>query len=218
MKKVLNIISTVFIWTLVAITVVIMIFTVFSVNSFDETERNFLGYKFFIVRTDSMKATDFAAGDIIIVKNVELDTLKAGDIISYVSQNKKSAGSVVTHKIKDVVTDKNGNPAFVTYGTTTGAVDEKIVNQQYVLGKYQGKISKLGYVFQFLKTPKGYALCIFVPFVLLIIYLLIKSFLLFKRYNKEQNDELEKAIGQAEELRKELNDLKEQIAETNVTQ
>ena len=58
MKKALKIISTVLVWILVAVTVGMMIFTVISVNTLDQSNRSIFGYKFFIVRSDSMSATD----------------------------------------------------------------------------------------------------------------------------------------------------------------
>ena len=82
MKKVLNIIKNIFVWLVVLLAVCMMIFTIVSVNSFDRTDRDIFGYKAFIVRSDSMSATDFSAGDLILVKEVDPATLKAGDIIS----------------------------------------------------------------------------------------------------------------------------------------
>ena len=99
MKKALNIISTVLVWALVVATVGMMIFTLISVNTFDQANRSIFGYKFFIVRSDSMSKTDFDAGDIVFVKNVDPATLQAGDIIAFTSQNSHNFGETVTHKI-----------------------------------------------------------------------------------------------------------------------
>lgn len=66
-----------------------------------------------------MSATDFDAGDLVLVKEVDPATLQAGDIIAYQSTNTENYGEVVTHKIRELTTDANGNPGFITYGTTT---------------------------------------------------------------------------------------------------
>lgn len=161
MKKVLNIIKNIFVWLVVLLAVCMMIFTIVSVNSFDRTDRDIFGYKAFIVRSDSMSATDFSAGDLILVKEVDPSTLKAGDIISYQSTNTENYGEVVTHKIRELTTDAEGNPGFVTYGTTTDQNDENIVTYSFVLGKYQTKLPGVGKFFQFLKTTPGYIVCIF---------------------------------------------------------
>ncbi len=131
--------------------------------------RSLFGYRAFIVLSDSMSRTDFDAGDLVLVREVDCSTLQVGDVIAYVSQNSSNYGETVTHKIRRLTTDANGQPGFVTYGTTTDTDDETIVTYPYVLGKYQFHIPKAGIFFQFLKTTPGYFVCILVPFLLLII-------------------------------------------------
>ena len=218
MKKALNIISTVLVWALVAATVGVMIFTLISVNTFDQANRSIFGYKFFIVRSDSMSATDFDAGDIVFVKNVDPATLQVGDIIAFTSQNTNNFGDTVTHKIREITNNAYGDPAFITYGTTTGVSDETPVTYPYVLGKYTGRIPNVGAFFQFLKTTPGYILCIFVPFLLLILYQGFQCIRLFRRYKREQIAELDAERAKIEEERrqsiemmKELQAFKEQL-------
>ena len=191
MKKVFHIIKNIFVWLVVALAVCMMIFTVVSVNTFGRTDRSIFGYKAFIVLSDSMSKTDFNAGDLVLVKEVDPATLKAGDIISYQSTNTENYGEVVTHKIRELTTDAEGNPGFVTYGTTTDQNDKNIVTYSFVLGKYQTKLPGVGKFFQFLKTTPGYIVCIFLPFLLLILVQGINSIRLFRQYKKEQLAELE---------------------------
>lgn len=221
-RKTLNILSTVLLWALVAATVGIMIFTLISVNTFDQANRSIFGYKFFIVRSDSMSATDFDAGDIIFVKNVDPTNLQIGDIIAFTSQNANNYGETVTHKIRAFTTDAYGEPAFITYGTTTNTDDEVPVTYPYILGKYTGRLPNVGSFFLFLKTTPGYILCIFVPFLLLILYQGFQCIKLFRKYKREQMEELEAERAKIEEERrqslemmKELQALKEQLAAKN---
>ena len=113
-------------------------------NTFDRADRSLFGYKAFIVLTDSMAKTDFAAGDLVLVKEVDPDTLKPGDIISYISRDPQNNGKTVTHKIRQRTTDAYGAPGFITYGTTTDINDDTVVTYPNVLGKYQGRIPKVG--------------------------------------------------------------------------
>ena len=218
-KKTLNTVSAVLVWILVVVTVGIMIFTLVSVNTLDQASRSLFGYKFFIVRSDSMSATDFKSGDIIFVKFVDPNILKAGDVIAFTSQNSDNFGETVTHKIREISTGDYGEPVFITYGTTTNINDEVPVTYPYVLGKYVGKIPNLGSFFQFLKTTPGYILCILVPFLLLILYQVFQCIQLFRRYKKEQMAELqaerekiEEERRKSEEMMKELQALREQLA------
>ena len=189
--KVLKIIRSIFVWLMVALAACMMIFTIVSVSTFDRADRNLFGYKAFIVLSDSMKATDFDAGDLVLVKEVDCSTLKEGDIISYTSQNTSNYGETVTHKIRKLTTDANGEPGFVTYGTTTDTDDETIVTYPYVLGKYQSHIPKIGTFFQFLKTTPGYIVCILIPFLILILLEGIRCIRLFRKYKAEQQAELQ---------------------------
>lgn len=201
MKKALSIIKTTLVWLAVLLAVSMMIFTIISVTTFNRNDRNLFGYKMYIVNSDSMAATDFAAGDLIFAKEVDPSTLKEGDIITYMSQNTDSFGETITHKIRTLTTDAEGNPGFITYGTTTDKDDETIVTYPYVLGKYESHIPGLGTFFNFLKTTPGYFICIFIPFMLIIIYEGIKFFNLFRRYKKEQMEEMQAEKEKIEEER-----------------
>jgi len=217
-KRVLGIIKSILVWIFVIFAVSMTIFTVISVNTFNRNDRSILGYKAYIVNTDSMSKTDFKAGDLILVKETDPSTLKAGDIITYMSQNSESFGETITHKIRKVTTDSRGNPGFITYSTTTDQDDDTIVTYMYVLGKYEKTIPDIGTFFNFMKTPQGYILCIFVPFMLLIIYQAVNFVMVFRRYKREQLEELnaekeriETEREQNAQMMEELRALKQQL-------
>ncbi len=217
MKKALNIIKSIFTWLLVILAIGMMIFTVISVTTFDRNDRDIFGYKAYIVRSDSMKSVDgdlekgyFKAGDLIFVKEVDPSTLKEGDIISYSSTNTENFGETVTHMIKSKTTDANGDAGFITYGTSTGTEDANVVTYPYVLGKYTGHLAGVGTFFTFLKTTPGYIVCIFIPFLMLIIIQGINSIRLFRKYKQEQMAEIE---AQREKERAELKAEREKIEE-----
>ena len=209
--KALKIIRSIFVWLMVALAVFMMIFTIVSVSTFDRADRNLFGYKAFIVLSDSMSKTDFDAGDLVLVKEVDPSTLKEGDIISYTSTNTENVGKLVTHKIRKLTTTASGDPGFITYGTTTGEDDKTVVTYPYIVGKYTGKIPKMGHFFQFLKTTPGYIVCILVPFMLLILSQAYESVKLFKQYKAEQNAALEeeksKIAAEKEETQKMMAEL-----------
>ena len=146
------------------------------------------------------------------------ETLKEGDIITFLSQDPDSFGKTVTHKIRCLTTDAEGNPGFVTYGTTTNTDDKAIVTYTYILGKYQSHIPHLGTFFNFLKTTQGYFICIFTPFMLIILYEAVKFFALFRKYKKEQMNEMQVELSKIEaereanaKLLEELQALKAQL-------
>ena len=206
-------------WLLVVAAVCMMVFTVVSVTTFDRNDRDLFGYKAFICRSDSMKATDFASGDLVFVKEVSPNAIKVGDIISYRSEDPDTFGETFTHKVRALTTTEDGQPAFITYGTTTGVDDELPVKYTQFQGLYKFDIPKLGTFFSFLKTTPGYFICIFLPFMLLILMQGINTVKLFRKYRKEQmaemtaeREKLEEERKQTAEMMKELQALKEQLA------
>lgn len=212
-KKVVNLITKVLTWILVAFTVFMMLFTIITVSTVDKNERSIFGFKFYIVQSDSMSKSEnnadmdvhFNAGDMIVIKNLKDPTvLKEDDIIAFVSTNKDSYGQTITHMIYEVKKDDNGKLlGYVTYGTNTGAKDDALVTPEYVLGQYTGKLPLVGHFFAFVKSTPGYIVCILVPFLLLILYNGANVITLFRKYKKEQTDAMNAERAQIEEERAE---------------
>ena len=228
-KKALGIVSKVLTWIVIAITVFMMIFTVFSTLTFDRNDRNLFGIRFYIVLSDSMSPSEnnkndkvhFNAGDIVLIKNVKDATaLQPGDVIAFISQNSDSFGQTITHMIREVRTSDNGKVEYVTYGTNTGTDDEALVEPEYVLGRYAGKLPGVGHFFSFLKTTPGYIVCILVPFLLLILWQGVNTVKLFKQYKREQmadmqaeKDKIEAERAENQRMMQELLALKAQLVQ-----
>ena len=218
MKKFGGILSTILVWAVAFVAVAMMIFTVVSVNTFNRNDRDLFGYRAYIVLSDSMSATDFSAGDLILVKQVDPNTLQPGDIISYTSQNSENYGETVTHKIRSLTVNDNGEPGFITYGTTTNTDDAAVVTFPFVLGKYEVSLPKVGSFFQFLRSTTGYILCILVPFLILILHQGLNCVAAFRRYKAEQmaelqaeKDAIEKQRLQSELMMQQLLEMKQQM-------
>lgn len=226
-KKILNISLKVATWLLVAFTVFMMLFTIVTITTVDRTDRSIFGVKLYIVQTDSMSRSEnnkdmdihFNAGDIVLIKNVKDPTaLEAGDVIAFLSTNSASYGETVTHMIRERKYENDKFIGYVTYGTNTGTSDEAIVEPEYVLGKYTGKLLALGNFFAFVKSTLGYIVCILVPFLLLILCNGIDVIRIFRRYKKAQTAAMEAERAEIAEERKknedmlrELQALKEQL-------
>jgi signal peptidase I len=222
MKKFFSVVRTLVVVILTLAAICMMIFTIVSVKTFDRNDRDLFGYKAFIVQSDSMKASNIEAGDLTVVKEVDPTTLQPGDIIAYESENEESYGETITHMIRSVTVDENGELGFVTYGTSTNTDDEKIVSYTSVLGKYQVCLPKVGTFFYFLKTTPGYICCIFIPFLLLIGLQGLNTVRLFHQYKREQMEELAEEGRKLEvereenaKLLEELRALKEQMTATS---
>ena len=227
-KKILNIALKVVTCLLVAFTVFMMIFTIVTVTTVDRNDRSIFGVKFYIVQSDSMSLSEnnkdmdvhFNAGDIVIIKNVDDPrALQAGDVIAFMSTNSVSYGETVTHMIREVKKTEDGKVlGYVTYGTNTGTDDEALVEPEYVLGIYSGKLPGVGRFFAFVKSTPGYIVCILVPFLLLILYNGVNVIRLFRKYKREQmeamqaeRDKIDAERAEAQRMMQELLALKAQL-------
>ena len=137
-------------------------------------------------------------------KDSDVFELEPGDIISFISANPESWGETITHMIHSVERDKSGNLiGYRTFGTHTGTVDEKIVEPEFILGTYSGKLPAIGKFFAFMKTTPGYICCILIPFLLIIMYNGANVVILFKKYKSEQTAAINAEKEQIEKDREE---------------
>jgi signal peptidase I len=153
MKETLGKILRIFTTVLMVLSICTMIFTVISVLTFNRSDRQLFGYRAFIVLSDSMSATDFKAGDLVLTRDVDPATLQPGDIIAFTSTNDENYGQTVTHKIRSLTTTADGEPGFITYGTTTGTDDTAVVTYMDVLGKYAGRVLTYDFLMKELWGP-----------------------------------------------------------------
>lgn len=189
MNKRLEAVRNILSWTLTAAAAVMIIFTIVSLTAADREDRSIFGFRAFIALSDSMSATDFDAGDLVLVKEVDPATLKEGDIIAYISRSSASNGETTTHKIRRLTADEDGEPGFITYGTTTDTDDEGIVTYGDVLGVYRGHIPKVGRFIAFIKTTGGFITCILVPLFLIVLSQGISCIRLLRTYRQEKAEE-----------------------------
>ena len=110
----------------------------------------------------------------------------------------------------------------MTFGTNTGTNDEALVEPEYVLGSYSGKLPGVGNFFAFVKSTPGYIVCILVPFLLLILYNGVNVIRLFRKYKREQmetmqaeKDKLEAERAENQRMMQELLALKAQLEQKN---
>ncbi|MBQ7339821.1 MAG: signal peptidase I [Clostridia bacterium] len=185
-KKALKITKYVVEWVVIVLAVMASVLAIISINASKVKGQSIFGYKLYVVTSDSMSKTDFDAGDVIISKSVDVNTIKEGDIITFVSNAIESYGKILTHKVRRVTMDVNGNRAFETYGTTTGKSDTALATE--IVGKYVGKISNVGNVLAFLKTPTGYILCVFTPISIVIIFQAVNTFKLAKETEEKEDN------------------------------
>ncbi len=186
-KGVFDTIINIFAWFSFFIAFLVALTAIFASFSDDQNGKKVFGNKLLIVASDSMSKSllselseneeiFFETGDVILIKDVSLgQVFNEGDVITFISYDKESYGKTITHKIREVKFDAQGEIiGYVTYGINTGVNDKTIVRPENIIGYYSAKIPNLGNIFTFLKTPSGYFLSILTPSILLIIFFSIK--------------------------------------------
>ena len=126
-------------------------------------------------------------GDLIFAGKEAPGELKNGDVIAF-----KQGKVIVTHRIVEIATGEGGL-LFTTQGDANGTPDEIPVPEDRVIGKYMGRIPKVGDFALFLQTPLGMFLFIGVPLLGFIIYDMIRR----QRYSAKKDEQtvaLEKEI------------------------
>lgn len=151
------------IWNVVFYCFILAIFLgalIFNFNK--DPNKSFYGYQFMTVKTNSMAPNPekkelkggFYAGDLIIVKKVDVETLKKYDIITFFPI-KGNSTAYLTHRLIDVETpteDEVGEETigFTTQGDANKGADLPILKKQ-VVGKVIGHMSGIGNVINYMR-------------------------------------------------------------------
>lgn len=154
--------------------------------------------------------------DVILDTRVDdVNKIKEGDVITFISTGSLSNGMTVTHRVVEVV-KQNDKTMFRTKGDNNQTPDGALVQPENVLGKTLLKIPQLGRV-QFLLAKRGaWFIVVLIPAIGIIVYDLVKLFQTSKLKSKIENvlddsepkeDPEKKAREQKrkEELKKKLN-------------
>lgn len=111
------------------------------------------GYSLFRVSSGSMSPT-LEIGDIILVNECDGETVKTGDIVTYVAESGTMEGNLVTHRVIEAPYKQNSEIFLVTKGDSNPSPDSPIKASQ-VEGRMITKISFLRYIFDIFVTPWG---------------------------------------------------------------
>lgn len=106
---------------------------------------DFLGFKTYEIVSRSMEDT-INKNDIIVVKKVDKNEINENDIISFDNGNE-----IITHRIVEIE-NINGQTLYTTKGDNNRFVDDEKISFKQIEGKYVFKLSKLGYLMNFLKN------------------------------------------------------------------
>lgn len=166
MKKIGTVIVSVILWVIILVAALYS-FTTMATRD-NQNVSSILGYTPLVVKSDSMAPT-FNAGDMIFIRKCDPSTLKEGDIICFhtIIDNEYALN---THRIKEI-SDVGAGRSYTTIGdNNNGVVDQHIISDGDIVGKYIGHLSKVGKVMDFISSSTGFLLVIVFPMLLFFIY------------------------------------------------
>lgn len=162
-----------------------------------------------IVLSDSMYP-EIEVGDLIICRHADPQEIQVGDVICFFDPSGNST-STVTHRVVEITTDENGDPAWVTKGDANNAEDQLAVPADKLVGKYNGaRIPGAGNAAMFMQTTKGLMICVVVPMALLFGWDALRR----AGYSRKHEKDRDALMAELEELRR----LKEEGAASAVSE
>ncbi len=150
-----------------------------------------------IILTDSMYP-EFESGDLIICNTAEPEDIKVGDVICFYDPEGNGT-TTVTHRVQDVVTDDEGNLAWITKGDANNTEDLPTVPAKNLIGVYKTRLKGLGNVAMFMQTTQGLIICVICPIILLVAYDVIRR----RAYEKSKKKDTDALLAELEALRAE---------------
>lgn len=156
MKKVLNVITSVFVGM-----VVVLVLALVGVR--------LLGIQTYVVLSGSMEPT-YPTGSLLYVKHIDTNELKVGDPITFMVDE----DTVATHRIIEILPDEEDSSIlrFRTQGDANDSPDGTAVHYKNVIGKPILCIPYMGYVANFVQNPPGKYLAIGAAAILIVLVFL----------------------------------------------
>lgn len=125
------------------------------------------GFTPMVVKTDSMAPT-FEAGDLIMIRKCDTSQLKEGDIVCFhtIIENEYALNTHRIYKIDETA----GVRSYTTKGDNNEISDQHVIADGDIVGKYVGRLPKMGKVMDFLSSSVGFLVVIVLPMLLFFIY------------------------------------------------
>ena len=175
-KKKLNI-SKIFkvIWNILSkiITILILFVSIIIVvQKVTNNKESFLGYRIFRVQTGSM-IPKYNIGDVILVKEKDIDKIKVGDDVTYKGESGSVKGLLVTHRVIDIE-EVEGKKAFHTKGIANN-LEDPIVYENQINGVVQTKLYILSLICLLLNNKYVFYFCGVLPLTIYVGFRIFKG-------------------------------------------
>lgn len=150
------------------------------------------GYRVLQVLSGSMQPT-ISDETCIVIKKVNEDEIKTGDIITFVSESPDIYGYLNTHRVHDIIADsESGEKLFITKGDAYEKPDDYPVSYNQIKGRYVGELPFGRVIFKgirFLSDRDHYFLIVILPLSLCCVSYVKQLFEALTGKQKEEKDD-----------------------------
>lgn len=178
-EKIATILKTICVIVLLAIIVVL------ALQRFSNNKIAIGGIRIFNVATESM-VPEYEVGDVLLVKEIDTNSLKIGDDITYLGEEGSFANRVVTHRIVDIE-EKDGEKIYHTKGIAND-IEDPTITADRIYGKVIYRCMLISLLTKLMNNMVALYIVIFIPIGILI-FLQIKSHIDGKNDDDEDEDE-----------------------------
>ena len=165
-------------WLLLGILIAVAIFLVYYVVSsrlYASKGQKFKPYfSLYTIISPSMTPNIKVYDTVFDVRVDDINTIKKGDIITFVSASSLGEGLTVTHRVNEVVKTSDGQVKLRTKGDANDTEDSALVDQEHLIGRVLFKIPQLGRIQMFLQKKGAMLFCLLIPALIIVIYDIFK--------------------------------------------
>ena len=194
-RKVLHFLSTVLLYSLLIIVLIIAVFfgayvidQMIGVKNHEDRSPLFGVY---VIISPSM-VPNINVYDAVVTMRVPTEKIEMYDVITFLSKDIDTHGTPITHRVVGIVETEDGKIGYRTKGDNNNAEDNALIMEDEVIGKVLFRIPMIGYVRTFITSRIGWLLIVVLPCVGVIIYDIGKLVGLIKNSKAKSDNEDDK--------------------------
>lgn len=194
-RKVLHFLSTVLLYSLLIIVLIIAVFfgayvidQMIGMKNHDDRSPLFGVY---VIISPSM-VPNINVYDAVVTMRVPTEKIEMYDVITFLSKDIDTHGTPITHRVVGIVETEDGKIGYRTKGDNNNTEDNALIMEDEVIGKVLFRIPMIGYVRNFITSKLGWLLIVVLPCVGVIIYDIGKLVGLIKNSKAKSDNEDDK--------------------------
>lgn len=170
--------------SMISLFLICLMFYVISSKIAEKKEKTPL-FGFYTIISPSMEP-NINVYDVVLVKKININKLKKGDVITFYSTNNYFGDTPITHRIANI----DDRTSIIVKGDHNEKADNEKVIPKNIIGKVILVIPSLGKLQFFLASKSGFIVAIIIPAIVIItydVYKIMKMIILKNQMSKLKN-------------------------------